>query len=289
IVGRIVPINGYPFTIVGVAPAGFQGTTVMRSDAWVPLSATILASPRRNASIFESREAVWLMMGERLKPGVTVAQANAEVAAIGAALEREYPGENRGKSFKAMASAVVPGNIDVFAGFLALLMGIVGLVLLIACVNLSGMLLARAAARQREIAVRLAIGASRWRLARQMIAETSLLFFAGGALGGVLSIWLRGLLLSVLPALHVPVGIEMPIDVRVLAFAIGISLLSTILSGLAAALHSTKTDLVPALKADSAQSGGRTRLRSAFLVGQVALSLLLVLTAGLFLRSLSRS
>jgi predicted permease len=288
IVGRTVPINGHPFTIVGVAPAGFQGTTVMRSDVWVPLSATILASPRRNASIFESREAVWLMMGGRLKPGVSIAQANAEVAAIGAGLEREYPRENRGKSFKAMDSAVVPGNIDVFAGFLALLMGIVGLVLLIACVNLSGMLLARAAARQREIAVRLAIGASRWRLARQMIAETSLLFVAGGVLGVVLSIWLRGLLLSVLPALPVPVGLEMPLDLRVLAFAIVASLVAAILSGLAPALHTTNADLVPALKADSAQSGGRIRLRSAFLVGQVALSLLLVLTAGLFLRSLSR-
>ena len=289
IVGKTVPINGHPFTIVGVAPAGFQGTTVMRSDVWVPLSATILTSPRQNASIFQSREAVWLMMGGRLKPGVSVAQANAEVAAIGAALERDYPRENRGKSFKAMDSAVVPGNIDVFAGFLALLMGIVGLVLLIACVNLSGMLLARAAARQREIAVRLAIGASRWRLARQMIAETSLLFVAGGVLGVVLSIWLRGLLLSVLPALPVPVGIDMPLDLRVLAFAIVASLAAAILSGLAPALHSTKADLVPALKADSAQSGGRIRLRSAFLVGQVALSLLLVLTAGLFLRSLSRS
>ena len=289
IVGKTVPINGHPFTIVGVAPPRFQGTTVMRSDAWVPLSATVLASPRQNASMFESRAAVWLMMGGRLKPGVSVAQANAEVAAIGAALEREHPRENRGKSFKAMDSAVVPGNIDVFAGFLALLMGIVGLVLLIACVNLSGMLLARAAARQREIAVRLAIGASRWRLARQMIAETSLLFVAGGVLGVVLSIWLRGLLLSVLPALPVPVGIEMPLDLRVLAFAIVASLAAAILSGLAPALHSTKADLVPALKADSAQSGGRMRLRSAFLVGQVALSLLLVLTAGLFLRSLSRS
>ena len=289
IVGRTVPINGHPFTIVGVAPPGFQGTTVMRSDAWVPLSATILASPRRNASIFESREAVWLMMGGRLTAGVSVAQANAEVAAIGAALEHEYPRENRGKNFKAMDSAVVPGNIDVFAGFLALLMGIVGLVLLIACVNLSGMLLARASARQREIAVRLAIGASRWRLARQMIAETSLLFVAGGVLGVVLSIWLRGLLLSVLPALPVPVGIEMPLDLRVLAFAVVASLAAAILSGLAPALHTTKADLVPALKVDSAQSGGRLRLRSAFLVGQIALSLLLVLTAGLFLRSLSRS
>lgn len=289
VVGSSVPVNGYPFAIVGITPPGFQGTTLMRSDAWVPLSATVLASPRRNTRLFTMREAVWLLMGGRLKPGVTLERANAELAAIGAGLEREYPKENHGKGLKAMASAVVPGHIDIFAGFLALLMAIVGLVLLIACVNLSGMLLARAAARQREIAVRLAIGASRWRLARQMIAETMLLFVAGSALGVVLSIWLRGLLLALLPTLPVPVGLDMPIDARVLAFAVGVSLVAAVLSGLAPALQSTRADLVPALKADTAQSGGRQRLRSAFLVGQVALSMLLVLTAGLFLRALGRA
>src|SRR4029079_17849973 len=109
-------------------------------------------------------------------PGVTVAQANAELMSIGAALEREFPAANRNAGLTAMASAVIPGHIDIFAGFLGLLMAIVGLVLLIACVNLSGMMLARAAGRRREIAVRLAIGASRWRLIRQMLTETALLF-----------------------------------------------------------------------------------------------------------------
>src|SRR5262245_6553643 len=289
IVGSTVPINGHPFAIVGVAPPGFQGTTVMRTDAWVPFVASTLAFPRRDRNLFEMREGVWLVMGGRLKPGVTAQQANAELGAIGAALEREFPRQNRGKGLKAMASSVIPGNINIFIGFLGLLMGIVGLVLLIACVNLSGMLLARAAARQREIAVRLAIGASKWRLARQLIAETSVLFLAGAASGVVLSIWLRNLLLGLLPALPLPVGLEMPVDVRVLAFTTGLSILAAILSGLAPALQATRADLVPALKADTAQGGGRLRLRSSFLVGQVALSLLLVLTAGLFLRSLGRA
>jgi predicted permease len=289
IVGRTVSINGYPFAIVGVAPSGFQGTTVLRSDAWVPISSTSLSSPRRGAGILESREGVWLVMGGRLRPGVTVEEADAELRTIGANLEREFPRENRGKGLKALASAVIPGQVDVFAAFIGLLMGIVGLVLLIACVNLSGMLLARATARQREIAVRLAIGASRWRLARQMLTETAVLFAAGCALGVLMSVWLRGVLLSILPALPVPLGIEMPIDGRVLAFAVLLSLTAAILSGLAPALQASKADLVPALKTDGAQAGGRLRLRSAFLVGQIALSLLLVLTAGLFLRALGHA
>jgi predicted permease len=288
-IGQTVPLNGYPFAIVGVAPRGFQGTTVMRTDAWVPVSAMPFASPRLGARLMTQREAVWLLMGGRLKPGVTVAQANAELAAIGAALEREYPRENRGKGLTAMRSAVVPGHIDVFAGFIALLMGIVGLVLLIACVNLSGMLLARATGRRREIAVRLAIGATRTRLVRQMLTETLLLFAAGGLSGVVLSHWLQSLLMGVLPTLPAPVGVDMPTDLRVLAFALVLSLGATLVSGLAPALHASRTELVPALKAESGASGGRMRLRSAFLVGQIALSLLLVLTAGLFLRALGHA
>jgi len=289
VIGETVPLNGYPFTIVGVTPPGFQGTTILRSDAWVPISATPLASPRLNAGLLTSREAVWLLMGGRLKPGVTVAQARAELTSIGAALEREFPDVNRGKGITAMASAVVPGHIDVFAGFLGLLMAIVGLVLLIACVNLSGMMLARAAGRRREIAVRLAIGASRWRLVRQLMTETALLFLVGCGAGLLLARWFRSLLMAVLPSLPVPVGIDMPTDVRVLAFAIGVSFVAAVLCGLAPALQSSRPDLVPALKIDGNGASGRLRLRSAFLVGQVAMSLLLVLTAGLFMRALGHA
>lgn len=289
VVGRTVPLNGAPFAIVGVAPPRFQGTTVLRSDVWVPISAMPLAMPRNTESLLTSRESVWLLMGGRLKPGVTVAQANAEVAAIGAALEREFPRENRGKGFTAMRSAIVPGHIDIVAGFIGLLMGIVGVVLLIACVNLSGMLMARAAGRRREVAVRLAIGATRGRLARQMLTETLLLFAGGAVLGVLLTRVLQSILLSVMPELPVPLVIEMPMDVRVLAFALVLSLAAAVASGLVPALQASRPDVVRALKAEGAGAGMRLRLRSAFLVGQVALSLLLVLTAGLFLRSLSRA
>jgi putative ABC transport system permease protein len=289
IVGQTVPLNGTPFAIVGITPPGFQGTTVLRSDAWVPISATPLATPRRNANLLTMREGVWLVMGGRLKPGVTLAQANAEISAIGAALQREFPRENRGKGLVAMKSAVVPGNMGAFAGFLALLMGIVGVVLLIACVNLSGMLLARAAGRRREVAVRLAIGASRARLAQQMLTETMLLFAGGGVLGVVLSGWVQAMLLGVLPQLPIPLGIEMPMDLRVLAFALILSFGAALVSGLAPALQASRPDVVRALKAEGAGAGSRLRLRSAFLVGQVALSLLLVVMAGLFLRALGHA
>ena len=289
-IGQVVPLNGHPFTIVGVAPPAFQGTTVLRYEAWVSISSTPLATPRRGAGLLTSREGVFLMMGGRLKPGVGVAQARAEVTSIGAALEREFPAANRKAGLTAMASAVIPGHIDVFAGFLGLLMAIVGLVLLIACVNLSGMMLARAAGRRREIAVRLAIGASRWRLARQLLTETALLFVAGGVLGVLVSRWLRALLMALLPQLPVPLGLDMTTDFRVLGFAILLSLAAAIVSGLAPALQASRPDLVPALKADGqATAGGRLRLRSVFLVGQVAMSLLLVLVAGLFMRTLGRA
>jgi predicted permease len=290
VVGQSVALNGNAFSVVGVAPQGFQGTTVIRNDAWVPISAMPLATPRRSASMLTSRESVWLIMGGRLKPGVTVAQAKAELVAIGAGLEREFPTENRGKGLTAVASAMIPGHIDVFAGFLGLLMAIVGLVLLIACVNLSGMMLARAAGRRREIAVRLAIGASRWRLARQLLTETAVLFAGGCAMGVLLSRWLGALLMSLLPTLPVPLGVDMPTDYRVLAFAILISFGTAVVSGLAPALQASSPDLVPALKAEGLGSaGGRLRLRSAFLIGQVAMSLLLVLTAGLFMRALGHA
>ena len=289
VIGETVPLNGSPFTIVGISPPGFQGTSLLRSDAWVPISAMPLASPRLEAGLLTSRQGVWLLMGGRLKPGVTVAQARAELASIGAALEREFPVINRGKGLTAMASAVVPGHIDVFAGFLGGLMAIVGLVLMIACVNLSGMMLARAAGRRREIAVRLAIGASRGRLVRQLLTETALLFFVGCTAGLLLAGWFRALLMALLPSLPVPVGIDMPMDGRVLAFAIALSLAAAVLSGLAPALQASRTDLVPALKIDGSGAGGRLRLRSAFLVGQVAMSLLLVLTAGLFMRVLGHA
>ncbi len=176
------------------------------------------------------------------------------------------------------------------AGFLGLLMGIVTLLLLIACINLAGMQLARGAARSREMAVRVAIGAGPGRIARQLFTETALLFVLGGAAGLLLSRWLTALLLTVLPQLPVPIAVDLAADWRVVAFTAGMSFIAAMLCGLAPALQARRTSLVPSLKGDAFQAGGsRLRMRSIFVVGQVTMSLVLVIAAGLFMRTLAQA
>jgi predicted permease len=169
-------------------------------------------------------------------------------------------------------------------------MAIVGLVLLIASVNVAGMMLARAVARQREIAVRLAIGAGRGRLVQQLLTESLIVFAAGGILGLILTRWLTSLLLALLPSLPVPVSLDIPTDWRVLGFAVLLCLVAAILSGLAPALQASRANLTPTLKAEGLESGSsRLRLRNAFVVGQITMSLLLLIVAGLFLRALQHA
>jgi predicted permease len=287
ILGRVVTITNKPFAVIGIAPRGFQGTTVLQSDLWVPLSNHPSGA---SGNMFTSRMVSWLMMGGRLKPGVTVRQADAELRSIGASLEREYPKDNEGRGFAVAASSVFPGRIGVIAGFIAVLMALVALILMIACVNLAGMLLARAAGRRREIAVRLAIGAGRGRLVRQLLTEAVVLFGGGCLAGLLLSRWLEAVLLSVLPELPFPVGVAIETDWRVLGFTVGLSLVAALLCGIAPALHASRPDLVPSLKAQGFDGGpARLRLRNAFLVSQVTLALLLVIAGGLFLRALDRA
>ena len=289
VAGRSITLNGRPFSIVGVAPPGFRGTTLLKPDAWVPISMTTQAAPRMSSAMLTERRIVWLAMGGRLKKGVTLDQARAELHAIGATLEREHPDDNRNVSFTAAASAQVPGRIGIVAGFVALLMAIVSLVLLIACVNLAGMLLARANARRREIAVRLAIGAGRRRLVRQLLTETAVLFVAGGLVGILLAQWLTALLLSLVPQLPMPVALEPSIDWRVVTFALLASTVAALLSGLTPALQGARADLAGVLKAEGEQGGTGGRLRHAFLAGQIALSLVLVIVGGLFLRAVAHA
>jgi putative ABC transport system permease protein len=228
-------------------------------------------------------------MGARLKPGVSVRQARAELENIGRALEQEFPAENRGKGLRVVASSPIPGNGAPVAAFLAVLMGLVGLVLAIACANVAGVLLARASARRKEIAVRLAIGAGRGRLIRQMLVESMLLFLLGGAAGLAIARVMTTLLVSLLPTLPVPVGVTLSLDARALAFTLGLSLIAAVLSGLAPALSESKAEVVSALKADARGGPERQRLRNAFVVGQVAFSIVLVVGAGLFVRALQRA
>jgi predicted permease len=289
VVGQTLQLNGRPFTVIGVAPDGFHGTTVLTNDVWVPVNMVGEISPRRSASILTSRESAWLLMGARLKPGVTVQQAQAELANIGRALEQEYPHANRGKGLRVLASSPVPGDAASVGAFMAVLMGIVVLVLAIACANVAGVLLARATARHREIAVRLAIGAGRGQLIRQMLVESTLLFLVAGVTGLALARVMTDALVSLLPSVPIPVDLTLALDGRAIGFTLGLSLVAAILSGLAPAFHSSRAEVVGGLKSDAQGGPERMRLRNAFVVGQVALSVVLVVGAGLFVRALQRA
>ena len=286
IVGRTLQLNRQPFVIVGVAPEGFQGMSVAQPDLWVPTSMTAVAAPGTSAG-GDAAQLLRVMIGGRLKTGVSRGESAAEIDAIGRALEREYPDQNSGVGWRTVAASPVPGSLrPVIAGFLALLLAIVSLVLAIACANVAGVLLARATSRRREIAVRLAMGAGRARLVRQLVTETTMLFALGGAAGLLFARGLAALVLASLPAFPVPVGLSLPLDGRVALFTAALSLIAAGLSGLAPALHASKADVVSALKDESQGSPDRLRLRHVFVVAQVALSLMLIVAAGLLGRAL---
>lgn len=288
-IGRSVTFNSHPVTIVGVAPAGFQGTTIMRSDAWVPLTLANLVSPRFGREMYTNRRITWLVMGGRLKDGVTVAQADAELRSLGETLQREYPTENRGRGYRVMKSALVPGQTNNVAGFLGVLLAIVALVLLAACVNLAGMLLARATSRRREIAVRLAIGAGRARLVRQMLTESMVLTAIAAAAGLLFAKWGAGSLLALLTTRDQVITLDAGISNRILVFSLALAAITSAVCSVFPAIRATRADPASGLKSEtgtlrtlgSGPMSGRT-----IVAAQVAVSVLLLASATLFVRSL---
>ena len=287
LLGRAVMLNGHPFTVVGVASEGFHGTGVRAVDVWVPMNMAAAVTAQAAATLTD-RAAHWLLIGGRLKPDLSVSQAAAEMDVIGRTLERAYPEQNRGTGLRLMASSPVPGNGGPMVAFLALLIVIVSLVLIVACANVAGVLLARGAARRQEMALRLAIGAGRARLVRQLLTETVLLFVLGGTVGLLIARGMVSVLVSLLPTLPFPVDLSLTLDGRVIAYTVGLSLLAALLSGLAPALQASKADVLSGLRNDPGLAG-RLRLRHAFVIGQVAISIVLIISAGLFLRALQRA
>jgi putative ABC transport system permease protein len=276
IVGKQVVMKSRPLTVIGVMPPGFEYPE--QTQIWVNSAVNLSQEPRDNRA--------WSAIA-RLKPNVDLKQAQTRVSAINARLDKQFHETNKGwgVSLWTLHERLVR---EVKPSLLALL-GAVGLVLLIACANVANLLLARSAARQKEIAIRAALGASRTRVLRQMLTESILLSAIGGIAGLVLSIWLTDVLMSILPE-GSPRLEQIGIDYRVLTFALGISAFTGILFGIVPALQASKLDVTSALKEGGRTSEGhrRTSARSLLLIGEVALSLMLLVGAGLLVKSFLR-
>jgi predicted permease len=292
IVGKTIQLDQSEYAVIGVMPASFRGVGNLGSpEVWVPISVgdevlTGLAKQFLHERGFRS-----MNMVARLKPGVTVAQASAEVHALGLQLEKEYPKDNNGRNEEVVPinyTSIPPQLHSVFSLAGALLMGIVGLVLLIACANVANLLLARATQRQREIAVRLALGASRNRLIRQLLTESLLIALLAGGLGIFCAFWAKSFLVSLLPP-FLTRNLDFTLDARVFVYTFGLAVAATVLFGLVPALQASRSSSVVALKDRTGAPTGSARwygLRGILVMVQVSLSLIALVGAGLFIHSL---
>lgn len=292
IVGQTVQLNGRAYNVIGVAPPSFKGTKFGLSlDFWAPMM--MVEELNRSPKLLTSRNSHWMNVLARLKPGVSREQAAAKMSAIAQRINQSYP-DARTNGTRITLKTEQDGRwgdaavVMKSAGVIA--MAIVGLILLIACANVANLLLARAASRRREMGVRLALGASRARLVRQLLTEGLVLSVLGGALGLLLANWITALMQGFIPVLpYNLVSDFFGLDAGALWFTLGVSLLSGVVFGLAPALNASNPELVPLLKGDAStgESGKRRRitLRNALVVAQVAMSLVVLVCGGLFIKS----
>jgi predicted permease len=291
-----VALNGRYYTVVGVAPAGFYGVDRgIVSQFWVPLAVAseIMPDLVTDGSITTRRDNQWLMMNGRLKPGITRKQAEVQLNVIKKRLDDTYRKDEKRHDTLTLQTAggLIAGSATPAFTLMAVLMVVVGLVLLVACANVANLLLARAIGRQKEIAIRLAMGARRRQLIRQLLFESFLLALTGAGVGFLLAAGAARAISNFELPLPFPVVFDFNVDMRVALFTLGLSVITALLFGLIPALRASRPDLVSTLKDGQALFGraGRSRLRNALVVVQVALSLVLLATAGLFLRSLGNA
>jgi len=276
IVGRSIHLDGQPYTVAGVMPPRFEFPSVAR--VWIPLVPLVYDTPRKNHSA---------VAFARLKPGVSLERGRDDLATVSRRLEEQYA-ENRGWTplVRPMRDYFIPDNIELV---ILTMMGAVTLVLLLACANVANLLLARAAARQREIALRAALGAGRGRIIRQLLTESVILALVSTPIGVAIAYYLTDRIFTSLPPDDVPSFIGWSVDVRTLVYAIVVALVTGIVFGLVPALHAVRADLQDVLKEGGGGAGGsasRNRIRNALVVIEVAVSLVLLVGAMLFVPSM---
>jgi macrolide transport system ATP-binding/permease protein len=293
VVGRTVRLNGHEFTIIGVAPKRApQLELFFPVDVWLPAMMQSMVMPAQEDKL-QARMQTWLSVIGRLGPDATVASAAAEATTLARRLEEQHPTDNRRLALTALSeregrAMALPGIAQVGWGLLAM----VGLVLLIACANIVSLTLTRSLKRRKEFAMRMSIGAGRWRLVRQLLTESLVISVLGGAAGLVVALWGTQQLVRLIPPLPIDIAIDAGVDIRVLLFTLGISVLTGVLIGFFPAYRATKLDLASSLKTRDASAGHSRRwfnTRDVLVAGQLAVSVLLLIIAGLFVRSLQQA
>lgn len=286
VIGSSLTLNRQNFTIIGVAARDFRGAEISVPDVWIPVTMEPAVKP--DSKLLPLPNCSWLTVFGRLKNGVSIQQAQAEMQLVAAQMDHEYPGRRSVINVMPGSYLNSPEARSKGTPIAILVIAAVALVLLIACANVSNLMLARAAARRKEIAVRLALGASRWKLIRLLLTESLLLAILGGLAGLLLAFWLPPIVLSALPEAGLDINLRP--NTTVFAYAFLISLITGVVFGLAPAIESTKSNLIVSLRTTGSRPRvTRSHLRNLFVIGQVAVSLVLLIGAGLLVRGLQQA